>query len=539
MSIDRRTLRWNGWGWLDAPDVLGEKADAIWAWMGRVMGVDPLPVTPPMPLAEIALPEPLLGAAGIKRLGELLAPERVMTDPYERAFHARGQSYHDLLHLRAGRVESAPDAVAYPVSTDECLALVQFAADEGIPLIPFGGGSSVVGGVTGAPGAVTVDMTLMDKLLDVDGDSLVARAQAGIYGPHLEDALQAQGFTLGHYPQSFQFSTLGGWIAPRSAGHQSNLYGTAEEWVRSATLATPEGLWTTEAFPNSAAGPQMRDIVAGSEGVLGIITEAEVRIHRVPEIKDYRAYVFAEFAAGVAALRAIMQSGVPHAMVRLSDADETFFYNALDSGGARPGETSQFCLMLVGIEGDATTVDHAREHTKAIVKEHGGMHMGEAPAEKWYATRFETPYLRDPIMDHGAGVDTLETCTRWANIVPLHDAVCKALADALEANGPNPGSKGIVMSHLSHSYKDGSSLYFIFAFPRALDREVAQWLAVKKAASDAIVAHGGTITHHHGIGTDHLPWFDAEKGPIGMAALRALKEKLDPTGILNPGKLLR
>lgn len=538
MTIDRHKLRWNGWGWVDAPDVLGEKADAVWAWIARTLGVDALPPTPPKPVSEIPLPAARLGPDVIQKLRDLLDADRVKTDDYERAFHARGQSYQDLLHLRAGRLDTAPGAVVYPACAEECLSLVRFAADEGIALIPYGGGSSVVGGVTAQPGAISLDTTLMNQVLDIDGESLVARAQAGVYGPHLEDALQAKGYTLGHYPQSFEFSTLGGWIAPRSAGHQSNKYGKAEEWLVAAEVATPQGMWTTAGFPGSAAGPQMRDIVAGSEGVLGVITEATFKIHPVPEVKDYRGYVFTEFAAGVAAAREMMQARVPTAMIRLSDHAETFFYNALDTGGVGADAPSQFCLMLVGLEGDAETAANALERSKAIVKSHGGIHMGEKPGTSWYEGRFETPYLRDPMMDRGLGVDTLETATRWSNILHLHEVGTKAIASALEANPGIPGARGIVMAHVSHTYADGASLYFIIAFARDLERDVEQWLAIKRAASDAICANGGTISHHHGVGTDHLPWLAGEKGPIGCAVLKSLKAELDPANVLNPGKLI-
>ncbi len=543
MSLDRQKLRWNGWGWVDAPDFLGNKAESVWAWIARTMQVSSLPSTPPKPLSEIVLPPSRLDAACMARLKASIASDRVMTDAHERAYHARGRSYHDLLFLREGRLETAPDAVVYPVSEEEVLSLVQFAVRENIALTPFGGGSSVVGGVTplmaaGQNGVITVDMTRMDQVLEIDETALVARVQSGIYGPQLEEALQGRGFTLGHYPQSFEFSTLGGWIAPRSAGHQSNKYGKAEHWLVSARVATPQGIWETEGFPGSAAGPQSRDLVAGSEGVLGIITEAEIKIHRVPEVKDYRGYLFASFEDGVDATREMMQSGVATAMIRLSDLSETFFYSALDTGGAGADSPAVFCVMLVGLEGDRSEVDHALERSRAIIKQHGGMHMGEAPGTSWYEKRFLTPYLRDPMMDRGLGVDTLETATRWANIVPLHGRVTKAIAGALAVNAASPGASGIVMAHVSHCYRDGASLYFTFAFPRAPDRGIAQWLAVKKAASDTVSAHGGTISHHHGVGTDHLPWIAREKGPIGMDLLKAIKTRVDPTGVMNPGKLL-
>ncbi|NLF57049.1 MAG: FAD-binding oxidoreductase [Candidatus Hydrogenedens sp.] len=543
MAIDRKLLRWNGWGWNGAPGLRGMDTDAVWAWIGRVMGADPLPRTPVTPLSEITLPPPRLDRGEIAALEALLSPDRVKTDHYERAFHALGKSYHDLLWLRAGNITSAPDAVLYPLSAEETLAVVRHAARENIAVVPYGGGSSMVGGVNalaapGQRGVVTLDMTLMDQVLKIDETSLVARVQAGAYGPQLEEALQARGFTLGHYPQSFEFSTLGGWIAPRSAGHQSNKYGKAEHWLVSARLASPCGLWETEGFPGSAAGPQLRDLVAGSEGVLGVITDAVVKIHRVPEVKDYRGYLFPSFGDGVEAAREMMQSGVPNAMIRLSDLSETHFYSALDACGAGADESVLFCAMLVGLEGDAGEVAHNLERSKAIIKLHNGIHMGETPGRAWYEKRFLTPYLRDPMMDRGLGVDTLETATRWSNIARLHGVVTGAIVDALEANPGGPGMRGIVMSHISHCYRDGASLYFTFAFPRALDREVDQWLAVKRAASDAVAANGGTISHHHGVGVDHLPWVCAEKGGAAMDILRAAKRSMDPAGVMNPGKLL-
>lgn len=542
MALDRRTLRWNGWGLNDAPDILGEKAEMFWAWAGRSFGMESLPHTPAAELAEITLPAWRLSPQYLHDLVDIFGTERIKSDVYERAWHARGRSYHDLLHLRAGRIDTAPDVVVYPGTEEQVLELAALAARENIALVPFGGGSSVVGGVTASAraeqaGVITVDMTMMDQLLDIDEEALVARIQAGMYGPALEAALQSRGFTLGHYPQSFEYSTLGGWVAARSAGHQSNKYGKAEDWFVSARLATPHGIWVTEGFPGSAAGPQLKNLVPGSEGTLGIITEATVRIHRVPETKDYRAYLFPSFEAGVAATREMMQSGIPTAMIRLSDLTETFFYNALDTGGAGADSPAVFCVMLIGLEGDAATVESAREQTKAAVTKQGGFHIGETAGKTWYTGRFLTPYLRDPLLDRGLGVDTLETATRWSNLLPLHRATVAAMERALEQNAPQPGLRSVVMAHVSHSYRDGASLYFTFVFPRAPGREIEQWLAVKRAASEAIVAHGGTISHHHGIGTDHLPWFAGEKGPFNMELLHAVKQTVDPQGILNPGKL--
>lgn len=543
MTIDRKKLRWNGWGWVDAPDMLGERADAVWAWMAEAVGVDRLPETPAKPLEEISLPKLRLGPTRLEALERKVSAERVKTDPYERAFHARGKSYHDLVKLRRGEIDHAPDAVVYPETEDEVFALIQWAATENIALVPYGGGSSVVGGVT-AQGrdadqpVVTLDLTLMDQILEIDERARTARVQPGVYGPALEEALQARGWTLGHYPQSFEFSTLGGWIAHRGAGQQSNKYGKAEKWVVSTRLATPKGVWTTEGFPASAAGPQLTQSIVGSEGVLGVITEATVRIQPKPEAMDYRGYMFQEFEKGCEAIRAIVQAGVPTAMIRLSDLEETYFFSALQMAGKGGPPRARFCMMIVGLEGDRASVDAALEKSRKIVEAGGGMHMGEGFGESWYKNRFGSPYLRDPMMDRGMGVDTLETSTNWSNLLPLHAKVTQTIGDAMAAHPGKPGANAIVMAHISHSYPDGASLYFTFSFLRDLEDELGQWWAIKRAASDVILENGGTISHHHGVGTDHREWATREKGPVGSAVLRAMKHEVDPKRILNPGKLI-
>lgn len=560
MTINRQTLRWNGWGPVDQPAPLPDNAPA-WAWMAAELGLGtPLPRTPACPLSEARLPASRLDPATRAEIERICGPNQVHTDDYERAFHARGKSYHDLLYLRAGNLENAPDAVVYPRSAEECQALTALAAERGLVLVPYGGGSSVVGGVTGRePGeprtAITVDMTHMARLLSVDTTSMTGTAQAGIYGPALEKALAGHGVRLGHYPQSFEYSTLGGWIAARGAGQNSNRYGKAEKWLISAELATPTGLWRTEASPASAAGPNLNQLVAGSEGTLGIITQARFRLHEIPESEDYRGFLFPTFEEGVEAIRRIVQAEVPVAMLRLSDADETYFFRTLSSAGHGKGLKDRVadaflrwkgldqrpCVLLSGLEGDSATVSYARDRVMKIVAAAGGTHVGRSPGENWKRGRFHGPMLRDPMLDRGLGVDTLETSTFWSNIATLHARVTEAIRTAMAATLP-AGQRGIVMGHVSHSYRDGASLYFTFVFPRrlesGLDGELAQWLDIKRAASDAILANGGTISHHHGVGTDHTPWLAQEKGPRGIAALRGVKAALDPAAAMNPGKLL-
>lgn len=555
MTIDRQTLRWNGWGPVAQENPLPDGAPQ-WAWIRETLGMAVLPSTPAKRLSEIALPPCHLSTEELSGFAEIVGENQVRTDDYERAFHARGKSYHDLLYVRAGNLAVAPDAVLYPRSAAEVQALINRCNEQDISVVPFGGGSSVVGGVnaqarSGSDKVVTLDLTLMERIIEIDRVSMTARVEAGIYGPHLEEKLQAQGLTLGHYPQSFQYSTLGGWIAARGAGQQSNRYGKAEKWLISARLATPKGPWETENAPASAAGPNLNQLVAGSEGTLGIICDATVKIHDLPDAKDYRGFLFKDFATGVEVARTINHADIPVAMVRLSDAPETYFFQTFGSSGSGglksklqtaylkwKGFADNPCLMLIGLEGDKKTVEWAKERTQAICKKAGALAIGSGAGDKWYHGRFSSPYSRDPMMDRGIGVDTLETATAWSNILPLHEKVTSAIQKALDDNMAEPGQTGIVMGHVSHSYPDGASLYFTFVFPRDLDDELGQWQKVKRAASDAITANGGTISHHHGVGTDHAPWLAEEKGPTGIELLRKLKADLDPKGIMNPGKLL-
>jgi alkyldihydroxyacetonephosphate synthase len=555
MTIDRRKLRWNGWGWNEQGFDLGGREDAVWAWLRDALGLQAFEPRPAMPLESITMRESRIESSLLAELRAAVGDEQVKTDAYERAFHARGRSYADLLHLRAGNLEVVPDAVVYPRAADEVLAVVELATARGLAVVPYGGGSSVVGGVSasGGPdhvGVVTLDTTLLDRVLEVDEVSMTASIEAGIYGPKLERDLGTRGCMLGHFPQSFEFSTLGGWIAARGAGQQSIRYGKAEDWLVSAKLATPAGWWQTEAFPASAAGPDLNDIVAGCEGILGIITEATVRVHAVPAAKDYRGYLFRDFGQGAAAMREVMQHGMPVAMMRLSDAAETDFFStfarlrhpagrvervaerALQVAGWGGGR----CMMLVGMEGDAKNVEAASARTASIMRSHGGFPMGRKPGDSWARNRFAMPYLRDPLLDLGIAVDTLETSTSWSNVLRLHRLVIEAITASLREHA---AGDAMVMCHISHCYEDGASLYFTFVFPQAPPgAELAQWHAVKKAASDAIAGGGGTISHHHGIGTDHAAWMPREKGEIGMGVLEAIKHRIDPKGILNPGKLV-
>ncbi len=560
MGINRTKMRWNGWGWADAPDPLSGN-EAVWEWMASELGMGALMLTPAIPLEEIELPASRLSITALNGLAEIVGEEWVKTTKSDRASYARGKSYHDLLHLRAGNLSDAPDAVVFPANPLETLEIVQACSERHIALVPTGGGSSVVGGVTASPGkdqqgVVVLDTTRMGRVLTTDTDAMTAVVEAGAWGPELEEQLNEFGLTLGHYPQSFEFSTVGGWIAASGAGQQSSKFGRATRWLVGAKLATPKGFWTTECFPGSAAGPNLTDLVLGSEGTIGVITEATVRVQKKPQVKDYRGYLFKSFADGVTAARRISQAKLPVAMVRLSDADETHFFRTFSDAQKKKsfgrsikkaierqvlksnGVPDRPCVMIIGIEGHQHDVDICQKKTAHIAKSLGAMAVGKSPGTQWYQGRFHGPYARDPMLDHGLGVDTLETSTRWSNIANLHETVLAAIDKAMREGAPVAGTHGIVMSHISHTYVDGASLYFTFVFPRDLEREVPQWLAIKKAATETIVEQGGTISHHHGVGTDHAAWLIEEKGPVGMNVLRAIKTELDANGVMNPGKLI-
>jgi alkyldihydroxyacetonephosphate synthase len=555
MIRDRSKIRWNGWGWTAQKNPLSAR-DEVWSWLAGELGMPSLLATPARPLDELAMPDTRLSPGERAKLVALIGADRVRDDRFERAFHARGKSYHDLLLLRSGEVGILPDAILYPRGADEVLALLAFANELEFAVVPYGGGTSVVGGVDAAPGrfraVLTIDLSGMDRIDEIDPINATATAQAGISGPDLEKALRSKRLTLGHYPQSYEFSTLGGWIAHRGAGQQSVRYGKAEDWFVSARLATPRGLFSTEDFPASAAGPRLGDLIVGSEGAFGIVTDATVRLQSVPDAHDYRGWLFRDFASGAAAIRTAMQEGLPAAMLRLSDADETSFYRAFGSVsrksglGARLTQAyldyrkfgSQACALIAGFEGGRRDVAESVHRFSKIAQRLDAMSLGGRPGARWLEGRFHGPYLRDPMMDRGVGVDTLETAATWSRIDALYKAVRAACADAIRDCVPTPDARGVVMCHISHAYRDGASLYFTLIFPRKLDGEIMQWQRIKQAASDAIAAHGGTISHHHGIGADHLRWMQQEKSALGIEVLKAVKGVFDPKGILNPGKLI-
>ncbi len=537
-------MRWWGWGEDGHAVPLSPAAEDL---LRDELGAEPGVRKPPVPFEEVSLPEPSLPQPVRERLAGALGAEGLRDDRETRVAHAVGRSYPDLVRIRSGDASSAPDAVALPASAELVAAVLGLCAEHRVAVVPFGGGTSVVGGVEpvreGFAGVVSLDLGRLTATVDVDRTSLTARVDAGLFGPELERRLGEEGVTLGHFPQSFEYSTLGGWVATRSAGQASTGYGRIDELVEAVRCVTPAGELGTKAVPASAAGPSLRELLVGSEGVLGVICEAVVRVRPAPAARRYEAWSFASFAEGCDAFRVAEQAGAAADVNRLSDEDETRLTMALGSSGSTTEKLGRRylrmrgheggCLAILGFEGTEEDVEDRRRIAAGLLRAGGGVSLGHRPGEAWYRSRFGAPYLRDELLDRGVLVDTLETATTWSNLAKLHGAVREALRAVLSGRGTEP----LVMCHVSHLYPSGASLYFTF-LARQEDDALAQWQAAKTAASEAIVATGGTITHHHAIGRDHRRWLAAEDGELGIEVLRAAKERLDPAGIMNPGKLL-
>ncbi len=537
-------MRW--WGWGD-PRNRSELPPHALAFLRETVGVAERP-NPPVALEHVRLPSSQLPPQARVELRELLGEEGVRDAHAERVLHAAGKGYPDLVRLRAGEPGEAPDAVLYPTGAAQLRPLLELAARHALALVPFGGGTSVVGGVAPLRGdhaaVLALDMAGLAGLVGLDRESLSVTAQAGMRVRDLERRLGAQGLTLGHFPQSYEYVSLGGCAATRSAGQASTGYGRFEELVRGLRMSAPAGELHLPALPASAAGPDLRELVVGSEGTLGVISELTLRVRPAPVHSRYEGAFFEDFAAGAQALRALAQERLAPDVARLSDESETRMSLALAGSGGLKGRIGRAyigargygggCLAILGFEGSEQAVSARRRAALAVVRRHGGLPVGRSPGEAWRAQRFAAPYLRDELLTQGVLVETLETAAPWSKLLALHGGVERAIAEALAA----AGTPGLAMCHISHLYETGASLYFTFLARQLDGREIEQWQAVKRAAGDAIVAGGGTITHHHAVGRDHAPWMAHEVGTAGLGVLRALKAELDPTGIMNPGKLL-
>ncbi|MFC4590391.1 FAD-binding oxidoreductase [Sphaerisporangium corydalis] len=530
-------MLWSGWG--DPAKATGLPAP-VRKLLSELLGVRE-PARPAASFGEVRLNAVALSPLVLADLRRAVGAANVRFDDDARIRHTRGKSTPDLLRMRDGDGSEAPDAVLLPGSHEEVLEVLRVCAHHRVAVVPFGGGTSVVGGLVasrcGFAGVVALDVTRLNRMLSLDAESLVADFEPGLRAPQAEMILARHGLTLGHFPQSYEYATLGGFAAARSSGQASAGYGRFDDMVMGVTVATPRGTLEAGRAPKSAAGPDLRQLVLGSEGAFGVITSLRLRVRHAPAEKVYEGWRFPSFKAGTAALRRVAQEGPMPTVLRLSDEAETMV------GLAKPGEIGGFrsdagCLAVVGYEGEAGDVAHRRERTAATLSEMGGVYLGPEPGEAWAHGRFAAPYLRDALLAAGATVETLETACFWSGIPRLYDAVRLVLSVALgTAGGTGPGSAPLVMCHLSHVYGTGASLYFTVVTAQSAD-PLAQWDIAKKAVNEAIGLAGGTISHHHGVGGDHREAYADEIGELGVEVLRAVKERLDPAGILNPGILI-
>jgi alkyldihydroxyacetonephosphate synthase len=494
------------------------------------------PAGPPVEPDDATLPDSSLTPGVRAALERVVGAGNVASDQLARVAHTRGWSTPDLLKLRSGDASDAPDAVVFPGTHDDVLRVLEICTEHRVAVVPFSGGTSVVGGL--APvrdafdGVIALDLRRMDALTAMDTGSHTATLQAGMRSTRAEQLLGERGFTLGHFPQSYEGASIGGYAATRAAGQASAGYGRFDEMVVGLVLATPRGTITLGTAQKSAAGPDLRELVMGSEGTLGVITEVTVRVHAAPQERAYEGWRFNSFEQGAAALRTLMQDGPVPTVVRLSDETETAV-NLADPGGTSGSSGSGGCLAIAGYEGAPGEVASRRAAASAVLAAAGGTSLGTAPGEAWRAGRFLAPYLRDSVLDQGAFVETVETATFWSNLAHVRAEVTTALTAALTGAGTPP----MVLCHISHVYETGASLYFTVLCAQG-DDPIAHWHTAKLAANAAIRAAGATITHHHGVGTDHRDTYAQEVGPLAIEVLRAVKSTLDPAGILNPGVLI-
>jgi alkyldihydroxyacetonephosphate synthase len=524
------------WGWGDEAGALGaEEREGLKALIAMRLGVQGFAEIAPPSLEAIVLPAPrVTPPASLAAL--------VSQAPRDRAAHTYGKAYRDIVRGLAGDFSPAPDAVAYPRSEADVAAVLAWCDERGLAAIPYGGGSSAVGGVEArrdaGRGAVSIDLGGLGRVLEIDRASRAARIEGGIHGPALEAALRPHGLSLRHYPQSFEFSTLGGWIATRSGGHFATMHTHIEDFVEALRVITPRGTMATRRLPASGAGPSPERLFAGSEGALGIITEAWMRLQERPRFRASATVRFADFHRAADAARALAQSGLHPTNCRLLDAGE-----ALNAGA---GDGTQH-LLLVAFESADHALDPWMDRALTLCRDHGGQVRDGAgrtregdegerdgAAGSWRSLFLRAPYLRDALCTLGLVAETFETAVTWDRFAAFHASVMEATQKA----AARVAGAAVVTSRLTHVYADGAAPYFTVIAKGAPGSQVAIWDEIKAAASEAILAGDGTITHHHAVGRDHRPWYDRERPELFGEVLRVTKGALDPKGIMNPGVLI-
>jgi alkyldihydroxyacetonephosphate synthase len=547
-------MKWWGWGNEGVAFSHEDKPDLA-PFIARAIGVDVgRRVAAPVRFDQLRIPDPHLPTGVRTAIEQAIGAQSVSTDPLDRLVHARGKSLRDLIQQRRGDLPRLPDVVVRPSSEDDVTAIVQAAMDTDAVVIPFGGGSSISGSLEAPVGetrpVISVDLERLDKVLEIDSGSRLARVQAGVFGPHLERQLESLGYTFGHFPDSFTHSTLGGWIATRSSGMQSDRYGDIADMVKGLRVVTPSGMLIARPIPATSTGPSVREMVLGSEGRLGIITEATVHIRRIPAQRTILGYLFPTFADGLAAMQELAASEHAVSVTRVSDANETQFSFAMRVSPTladklqsrvlriflrrRLGfEVNQMALSFIGYEGSERHVAAQRRAVGRLVKRHGALCIGAGPGVLYDQKKFDIPYIRDYLLDRGAAGDVSDTATTWSGLMPLYDAVVTAANNAFAELDLH----GYVMCHLSHSYHAGACLYFTFAFKARADM-AAEYDLVKAAIQQAFVDSGATLSHHHAVGTEHAEWLAQDISAPGVVMLKALFDGTDPGKHLNPGKIV-
>ncbi|MBC8175132.1 MAG: FAD-binding oxidoreductase [Candidatus Marinimicrobia bacterium] len=528
-------MRWNGWGDSSVNYPLSEMAET---YLQEKLGV------------LVSFPDVSKNSLLTQIPSSKISPHPlIQTTSSDRLYHSRGQSLPDWIALRYGNITTFPDGVVYPQNLEEVRETISFSYKNNICLIPYGGGTSVVGHINPTQNdnpILSVNMKNLNCLLELDKKSQLATIQTGTSGPLIEKQLNQQGYTLGHFPQSFEYSTLGGWIATRSSGQQSYHYGRIEDLFVGGHLETPVGSFSLPPHPASAAGPDLKQLVLGSEGRIGILTKAIVRVQPIPEVDVFYGAFFRNWNSGCDAVKSIVQNNIQISICRLSDPTETEItlllsgkenqIKWLDRGLKTLNYHSDRCLLILGITGNRNKKRIIRHEVKSLIKNHSGIFVGRIIGNSWEKNRFKTPYLRNTLWDYGVAVDTLETAVPWKNVHKTVNEIKSAISNNLEFFN----EKVLVFSHLSHIYRDGASIYTTFLFRRCKDPDelFIRWKKMKQGASKAIVSNGGTISHQHGVGTDHAPYLQEEKGELGIQTIKAICNEFDPKGLLNPGKLV-
>jgi alkyldihydroxyacetonephosphate synthase len=545
-------MKWWGWGDED----VGFNAIAhpgLWPYAKAVLGVEEeFTDTPPVSIEAAQLGDAIRHDGFLAELHLWMRADQICDSRHERLVHAYGKGFRDLFRMRRGMAEGAPDLVLYPENEHDVLMTIRAAAQHDVVVIPFGGGSNIAGCLERMDTrrmVVSLDMRRMRRVLAVDAESCTARIEAGAFGPDLEEQLQGYGLTLGHFPDSFLHSTLGGWIATRSAGMQSDKYGKIEDMVIALRMVTPAGVLATRIVPKSSNGIDVNHLCIGSEGTLGVITEATMRVHPRSELRRTHGYLFLDFESGIEAMHECVRKECVPSMFRLNDPDKTALSLAFKPpssqlsrvvSGVMKGylrvkgfDLMRACLMLTTFEGSKANVARQHSQVNSIYRRFGAVDLGQSSGKSFESTKYDFPHIRDFLMDRGITSDVSETSTVWSNIVPLYRASTTALSGAITESGV----KSWVGCHISHTYQCGASLYLTFACRQQHGHEMDQYLRAKRAVQQSFIDHRATLSHHHAVGTEHLPWLIDDISPVGVTAVAAIKTGLDPGNVMNPGRL--